>query len=96
MSDKLTGTETRQKRILWRARHRGTKEMDLMLGRYAEENLSAMNADQLNEFEAILDVSDAVLIDWLTGKSPTPEEFQTPMFARIKAQSFLPVDYKKL
>ncbi len=96
MIKNLPETQNRRKRVLWRARHRGMKEMDLMLGRYAEQNLAGMNEAQLTEFEAILEVSDALLLDWLTGKSETPDDFQTVMFTQIKSQSFLTSDYKKL
>ena len=82
--------------MLWRARHRGMKEMDLMLGRFAEQNLAEMNEAQLAEFEAILEVSDALLLDWLTDKCHAPVEFQTAMFTQIKSQSFVTRDYKKI
>lgn len=50
--------EARVKRILWRAAHRGTKEMDILLGRYAEAMVPAMNADQLTDFERLLALPD--------------------------------------
>jgi len=87
--------QLRRKKILWRANHRGMKEMDLMLGEYAAGNLDTMSVAQLDEFEAILEISDALLNDWLTGKSQTPAQFQTEMFAAIKRQSFVADDYKK-
>ena len=96
MTDLQSDLSHRQKRVLWRARHRGMKEMDLMLGHYAEQHIAAMGAAQLDEFEAILEVSDAFLLDWLTDKTETPPAFQTAMFAEIKAQSFVTNDYKKL
>ncbi len=96
MIDNLSDPENRRKRMLWRARHRGMKEMDLMLGCYAEENLAAMTELQLDEFETILEVSDAFLLDWLTDKTETPARYQTSMFAQIKSQSFVTNDYKKL
>jgi len=95
----MTRSETdiylRRKKILWRAKHRGMKEMDLMLGEYASQHLEGMSVAQLDEFEVILELSDAVLNDWLTDKTETPAEFQTDMFAAIKHQSFVVDDYKK-
>lgn len=88
--------QNRCKRMLWRAQHRGMKEMDLMLGQFAEQKLAGMNDTQLEEFEAILEVSDAYLVDWITEKTETPAQFQTTMFAQIMAQSFVANDYKKL
>jgi len=96
MTSPETETQLRHKKILWRANHRGMKEMDLMLGEYAANHLEDMTMAQLDEFEAILEVSDALLNDWLTGKTDTPAQFQTEMFAAIKRQSFVADDYKKL
>ncbi len=96
MIDSQADLQIRRKKALWRANHRGMKEMDLMLGQYAERKLAGMGIGQLEEFEAILEISDAYLSDWLTDKTETPENFQTSMFAEIKAQSFVSNDYKKL
>ena len=95
MSDRSSQLELRRKKLLWRATHRGMKEMDLMLGTYAGENLKKMTAGEMDEFETILNTSDAQLSDWLTDKTPTPPAFQTELFATIKKQSFKPADYKK-
>ena len=95
MTKPETDLQLRRKKILWRANHRGMKEMDLMLGGYAVKNLEHMSPVQLDEFEAILEISDAVLNAWLTDKSETPVELQTQMFAEIKAQSFVSGDYTK-
>ena len=96
MTSPETELQLRRKKILWRANHRGMKEMDLMLGGYATKHLETMCLEQLNEFESILEISDAELNDWLSDKTPTPAEFETDMFAAIKRQSFVVEDYKKL
>ncbi len=88
--------DNQRKKILWRATHRGMKEMDLMLGGYATQNLATMTEQEITEFTEILQVSDASLHDWITDKNPTPKQYQTPLFAAIKRQSFAPKDYKKL
>lgn len=48
----------RRRRALWRATHRGTKEMDFLLGRYAEQMLDGMNAADLVVFERLIDTPD--------------------------------------
>ena len=88
--------DDQRKKILWRATHRGMKEMDLMLGEYASNHLATMTDEEVAEFTKILQTSDAYLHDWITEKTPTPPEFQTPLFDAIKKQSFVPKDYKKL
>jgi antitoxin CptB len=48
----------RRRRALWRATHRGSKEMDFLLGRYAEAVLDGMNAKDISIFERLIDLPD--------------------------------------
>jgi len=48
----------RRRRALWRATHRGSKEMDFLLGRYAEAVLDGMNAKDISIFERLIDIPD--------------------------------------
>ncbi len=59
--------EVRRRRAAWRAAHRGTKELDLLVGRYAEARLPAMAADALERFERFLAVTDPEIQAWLLG-----------------------------
>lgn len=61
----MTTDETRRRRALYRAQHRGTKEMDFLLGRYAEARLGGMAADDLTAFEELLALPDPQLQGWL-------------------------------
>lgn len=61
----MTTDETRRRRALYRAQHRGTKEMDFLLGRYAEARLGAMATDDLTTFEELLALPDPQLQGWL-------------------------------
>lgn len=65
--------ENRLKRLHMRAWRRGTKEMDLVLGPYADAHLAAMDAATLDAFEAILAENDQDLYPWITGQSPVPD-----------------------
>ena len=71
MNDSLA---TRRKRLVYRSRHRGTKELDLLVGSFAERHLGDMDAGQLDRFEALLELPEPLLYDWLTGKSQPPPE----------------------
>ena len=53
------------KKLLYRANHRGTKEMDLVIGGFANENLNKLNSDELKEFELLLNFTDKELSSWL-------------------------------
>ena len=65
--------ETRRKRLLFRSRHRGTKEMDILLGGFAEANLARFSAEELDQFERLLEVADDDLYGWVMGRQPVPE-----------------------
>ena len=58
-------TEIIRKKILFRSWHRGTKEMDLILGTYADNNLSNMSYEELMHFQSFLNLSDPDLYKWL-------------------------------
>jgi antitoxin CptB len=57
--------ESRRRRALYRASHRGTKEMDWLLGRYAAEQLAGMGAQTLERFERLLTLPDPELHDMI-------------------------------
>jgi antitoxin CptB len=80
-------TETRDiriKRLFIRASHRGIKEMDLILGGWAERNLSSVDDDTLDAFEVVLAEADHDLYQWVSGQAEPPEAL-APMLERISA-----------
>ena len=72
MNDSLA---TRRKRLVYRSRHRGTKELDLLVGSFAERHLAEMDASQLDRFEDLLELPEPLLYDWLVGRSAPPPAF---------------------
>ena len=75
--------DERRRRILFRAWRRGVREMDLIMGRFADAHLPTMNEDELAEFERLLDVPDPQALAWIIGGEHPPREFDTPLFARL-------------
>ncbi|MBV8739835.1 MAG: succinate dehydrogenase assembly factor 2 [Alphaproteobacteria bacterium] len=67
-------SDIRRKRLLFRSWHRGTRESDLILGRFAEAHLDGFDADQLNRYERLLECNDADLFDWVSGRAALPVE----------------------
>jgi antitoxin CptB len=57
--------EVRRKRAIYRANHRGTKEMDVLAGRYAEAKVADFNSDELERFERLLAVADPLWQSWI-------------------------------
>ncbi|MCK8782863.1 succinate dehydrogenase assembly factor 2 [Roseomonas sp. NAR14] len=82
-----TAPDIRRRRLLFRARHRGTKEADLVLGGFVERNLPAFTEAELAALEALLDLPDVDLADWFSGRRPVPPEQATPMLLRIVGET---------
>jgi len=79
------GLDKRRKRLLFRCWHRGTREMDLILGRFADAEIGTLTADELSELERLIEVPDPDLYAALTGNQPLAAEYAGPLFGRIKA-----------
>ncbi len=85
MSLSSAGLDERRRRILFRARRRGMREMDLVLGAFADAYLPTLTEAELEEVEAWLDLPDPEILSWLTGGVPIPARFDTPLFAKLEA-----------
>jgi len=79
------GLDDRRKRLLFRCWHRGTREMDLILGRFADAEITKLSDDELAQFEYLMDVPDPDLYAALTGDVPLAPEFAGGLFDRIKS-----------
>ena len=78
-------TESRRKRILYRATHRGTKEADVMVGGFFAATIADIDPASFDEAERLLDVNDPDLVDWLLGRTEVPREWRGTMFDRLDA-----------
>ena len=79
------GLDDRRKRLLFRCWHRGTREMDLILGRFADAEIAKLSDDELAQFEYLMDVPDPDLYAALTGNAPPAPDFASGLFDRIKS-----------
>ncbi len=83
--DTESDLDTRRRRAFYRAGHRGTKEMDWLLGRFAEAELGKMDGSELNDFEEFLASPDPDIEDWLlTPGFPEPDGLAGAFVARLK------------
>lgn len=69
------GREARLRRLAMRSRRRGTREMDLILGAYAEARLPAMSDAELELYDSLLIENDQDLYRWVAGQDSPPERF---------------------
>ena len=79
------GLDARRRRILFRAWRRGMREMDLVMGFFADQEIAVMSETDLEEFERLLDIPDPEILGWITGETPTPIAHDTPLLARLRA-----------
>jgi antitoxin CptB len=70
-----SSSEIRRKRLSFRSWHRGTRESDLILGRFADQHLAGFDEDHLDRYEALLDCPDADIFDWVSGRTLPPPEY---------------------
>jgi antitoxin CptB len=79
------GLDDRRKRLLFRCWHRGTREMDLILGRFADAEIASLGEGELAQLEHLIEAPDPDLYAALTGSAPLAPEYASQLFDRIKS-----------
>jgi antitoxin CptB len=82
--------DIRRKRLIYRAWHRGTREADLILGSFAEAHLAGFGEAQLDRFEALLEMPDAELFDWINRRTLPPPEYDNDVTRLLLAFRYTP------
>jgi antitoxin CptB len=77
--------EVRRRRIRFRAWHRGTREMDLLMGGFADAELARLTDAELEQFEHLLDLPDPLVFAWLAGLEDEPAEESTALLKKVRA-----------
>jgi antitoxin CptB len=76
--------DPRLKRLKFRAWRRGFREMDLILGGFADATITALDEQALAAFEALLEAPDQDVYAWICGFAPAPPEYDTALLARVR------------
>lgn len=66
--------ENKRKRLIFRSFHRGTKEMDLILGAFASAHVPDFTEEELLQYDELLCNNDPDLYNWITGKEDWPSD----------------------
>lgn len=77
------GLDARRRKLLFRSWHRGMREMDLILGSFADAEIERLSEDELDQFERLLEINDTELLPWITGQTQIPETLDLPLLARV-------------
>ncbi|WP_374382685.1 succinate dehydrogenase assembly factor 2 [Dongia sp.] len=77
--------ERQRKKLMFQCHHRGTKELDLVLGPFADAHLAQMTAEELRVLTAFLSEIDPDIYDWLSGREPLPDRLLSPVTERLVA-----------
>jgi antitoxin CptB len=88
----MTGTtrssadlDPRRRRILVRAWRRGIREMDLVIGGFADAEIGQLDNTELDQLEELMAQDDADILKWVTGEAEIPTQFRTAVFERLRA-----------
>jgi antitoxin CptB len=82
-SEKTDTLDVRRRRLLFRSTHRGTHEVDILLGGFVAPRIAGFSEAELTALEAVMDLPDVDLADWLCGRLPLPPEHDGPMLRAI-------------
>lgn len=83
-----TENDARLKKLKFRAWRRGIREMDLILGPFADNHVAGFSPEQLDRFETLLEIPDQEFYAWIIGREATPAEYDDEMMNSIKAFRF--------
>jgi antitoxin CptB len=81
----IEGLDARRRRLRFRAWHRGTREMDLVLGPFADARAEFLDTAALGRFELFLEEADPDLLKWLTGQETPPAGADVELLRQVLA-----------
>lgn len=84
----INADEANRKRIIYRSKQRGWLEVDLLMGSWAAQNVMQLSAEELQQYEDILNEETIDIFNYVSGKSPLPERLDTPIMQRLQQYAF--------
>jgi antitoxin CptB len=79
------GLDARRRKLLFRAWRRGVRETDLIVGRFADAHIDTLDAASLDDFERLIEASNAELYAWVIDAERVPADFDTAVLAKLRA-----------
>jgi antitoxin CptB len=78
------GLDLRRRKLLFRSWHRGMREMDLIMGGFADARIASLDEKELDEFERLIEVPDPDLLAWIIGDAATPPDFDSALLREMR------------
>ncbi len=85
---RVESIENWRKRLTFRAWHRGTREMDLLIGSFANKYINGFDNDDLVIFEEVLINNDPDVYDWIIGRQLPPAELKSRVLDLLLGHKF--------
>ena len=82
--------DDRRRKLNFRAWRRGFKEMDLIMGQFADAHIGDMSENDLEEFEQLLATPDWEVYAWIVGSKPVPPNYAGPVLDRLLSFEYDP------
>ncbi|KRZ67386.1 Succinate dehydrogenase assembly factor 2, mitochondrial [Trichinella papuae] len=84
---KSSSLETKRARLLYQSKKRGILENDLILGKFYEEHVNSLTADDLNTYDQLIngEYSEWDIYYWITGKKTVPENLESNVMQMLKS-----------
>ncbi len=79
----MNDLETYKKKIIFKASHRGSKEMDILLGNFIKKYIELFNENELGLFNDILECDDDDIYQWIIGKKEIPSQYSNRVFSLL-------------
>jgi antitoxin CptB len=79
------GLDLRRRKILFRSWHRGMREMDLIMGGYADARIAELDEDALADFERLIELPDQDLLAWIMGQAEVPADVDCALLRDLRA-----------
>jgi len=79
------GLDERRRRLLFRAWRRGVREMDRIVGRFADARIDKFDTTELDQFEHLIEVPNAELYAWIVGNEAVPARHDTLVLRQLMA-----------
>tara|TARA_B100001250_G_scaffold380013_1_gene371132 strand:+ start:432 stop:686 length:255 start_codon:yes stop_codon:yes gene_type:complete len=80
----MTNKEILKKQIIYRSRHRGTKEMDILLGKFVEKNIAKLDEEDLINLNEIMSLDDELLHQWYFNNIDNNKIFNSKISQKLK------------